>query len=311
MQLLDEQERRESIEKLIHDVIVQLNNFYPNKRISNSTEKKFVNKMDEIFDLFNKLKVGRENGEVISKEEIRKYIYEIFNIDIDERGIKNLIDSMNLVNVLKDISSEIAEECVVFFNTLVEVAYATEKSEELQKFIFNIDIPEIKSYFQFLCTQAQNYYEYLYKKPFRFTSESVTQLVEVYATQSGYYETFVKLMICSYDIVYRNKNIQPNTFNKLKKVSFGNVLLLTENIPDFDIFLKPYDRRLRNKIIHKDYTINYNNKSIDYGSYSISFREFLNINRDLFDVLTSFAYVNIFLQRKKLQENYYQIISDE
>ena len=86
---------------------------------------------------------------------------------------------------------------------------------------------------------------------------------------------------------------------------------LTEKILDFDVFRKPYDRTLRNKIIHKDFKIDYNNRVIIYSSQKISFKNLLIKTRNILEVLVSINYIYNFISRKKLQKAHQLLITEE
>ena len=210
---------------------------------------------------------------------------------------------MSLTRLL-DIDPEgtCVKEYIVFMNNFVESSYATKTTKDLEKIFSNINIPEIMSLYQFMYSKFDEISDFLFKKPFRYTSNSVPKLVETYGILSGYYEIFIKLMISAYELVYECKPFNEYEYKQLSKKNFGSIIKLTRKIPDFDVFRKPYDKTLRNKIIHKDFKIDYNNRVIIYSSKKISFKRLLIKTRNILEVLGSIIYINNFISRKKLQK---------
>jgi len=229
---------------------------------------------------------------------------------VDE--LKKMIDSMSLTQLL-DIDPEGTDvkEYIVFMNNLVEASNVTKTNKDLEKIFSNIDMPEIVGFYQFMYSKLDEISDFLFKKPFRYTSNSVPKLVETYGILSGYYETFIKLMISAYELVYENKPLKESEYKKLSKKNLGSIIKLTGKIPDFDVFRKPYDRTLRNKIIHKEFRIDYNNKVIIYSSQKISFKDLLIKTRHILMILMSITYINTFISRKKLQKGYQLLITEE
>ncbi len=84
----------------------------------------------------------------------------------------------------------------------------------------------------------------------------------------------------------------------------ATILKLTKKIPEFDIFIKPYDRTLRNKIVHKDLRIDYNNKIVIYSSEKFSFEDLKINTRNLLAIFESVSYIYTFNIRKSLQKGY-------
>lgn len=293
-------------DKVVDAIKYQLKNFFPNKRFNNSDE--VVKKMNELFDYIEDIESKREKGEEINPEQIRKTIYEIFGIKADEKEIRNLIDSMRPTIFFDEYSNENMNDYLIFYNNLIEVAYSNGNVNQLKDFLSNIDLPEIMSYYQFLISRNEEIHDSLYRKPFRFTRKSVNEIIDLYGTLSGYYETLVKLMICSYNMVYLNQEISEKDYKKLSKKRFHSILKSTKSIPDFHFFKRHFDRKLRNNIIHKDFKIDYNNKWVEYNSKHIPFKELLVKNRRLYEILTSFSIINLFLLRKRLQAIYLRMM---
>jgi len=302
---------KSNIKHIVNELIFQLRNFYPHIQINDSKKKEFIERFNELIDYWDCVDRRRKEGETISHEEIYSKVFEILGVNYSEEDIKKMIDSMRLSKLI-DFDSEEAylKEYIVFMNNLVEVSFANNNIKDLEEIIYNIEIPQIVSSYQFMCLKADDINSFLFKKPFRFTSRSIPKLTDIYEDLCGYYETFVILIISAYELVYENKPFIKSSFTKLAERKFGEVLKFTEKIPDFEVFRKPYDKTLRNKLVHKDFKIDYNNKTIDFSNRKISFRELLIMTRNLFDAVTSIMYIYNFIVRKKLQVSYYLFKGD-
>lgn len=310
--MVDMEERDEKIEQFVCELKFQFKNFYPDKRISATKEKELIDKIKELINYCDYVEESVKDGEVFSFKEIFNNLSDIVGGILDADELKKMIDSMSLTQLL-DIDPEgtYVKEYIVFMNNLVEISYATKTTKDLEKIFSNIDILEIMGLYQFMYSKFDEINDFLFKKPFRYTSNSVPKVVETYGTLSGYYETFIKLMISAYELVYESKPFKESEYKQLSRKNFGSMIKLTGKIPDFDVFREPYDKTLRNKIIHKDFKIDYNNRVIIYSSQKISFRDLLIKTRNILEVLASINYVYIFNSRKKLQKAYQLLITED
>lgn len=311
----DIKERDEKVKQFVCELKFQFKNFYPDKRMSAAKEKELNDKIKELLNYCDSVEDRAKNGEVFSFKKIYKDFSNIVDGTPDADEIKKMIDSTGLTQFL-DIDPEGTDvkKYIVFMNNLVEASYATKTNKDLEKNFSNIGMPDIMGFYQFMYSKLDEISDFLFKRPFRYTSNSVPKLVEIYGTLSGYYETFIKLMISAYELVYESKPFKESEYKKLTKLSkknFGSIIKLAGKIPDFDVFRKPYDRTLRNKITHKEFKIDYNNKVIIYSSQKISFKDLLIKTRNILEVLASINYVYIFNSRKKLQKAHQLLITEE
>ena len=309
--MVNVEERDEKIKQFVSELKFQLKDFYPDKRISITMEKELIDKTRELLNYCNSVEDRAKNGEVFSFKKVCNDLSNIVDGILEADELKKMIDSTNLTQLL-DIDPEGTDvkEYIVFMNNLVEASNVTKTNKDLEKIFSNIDIPEIIGFYQFMYSKLDEISDFLFKKPFRYTSNSVLKLVETCGILSGYYEIFIKLMISAYELVYENKPFEEYGYKQLSKKNFSSIIKLTGKIPDFYIFRKSYDRTLRNKITHKEFRIDYNNKVIIYSSQKISFKDLLIITRDLLMILISINYIAIFISRKKLQKAY-QLLKNE
>lgn len=311
-------EKKTEIEKQIRSMILKvkilLQDFYPNKRFAITDEelvKKFMNIFEYIFSLDKDFKEGKS----FSYKEICQGLFAHAGLDINVDELSETIDSMKLTNFLEiDSEGTKIKEYLVFFNNLIESSYSNKTNEELVKSISNINIPEIMGFYQFICSKLEENIKFLFKKPFRYTSKSVTELIDVYGTLSGYYEIFIKLMILANNLVHSKEPFQDSKYEQLSKIgkkNFNELIKITKRIPDFNVFREPYDRMLRNKIIHKDFRIDYKNKLIHYSSQKITFKVLLLKTRNLQVIYLSYSLLFTFDMRKNLQKAYNLLIDEE
>lgn len=302
----------EEIKQFVDELKFQFKNFYPDKRISITKEKELIDKLRELINYINYIEDNKKDGKTFSFKEVLNDLSKIVGPLLDTDELKKMIDSTSLSQLL-DIDPEGTDvkEYIVFMNNLVEASYVTKTNKDLENIFSNIDILEIIGFYQFMYSKLDEISDFLFKKPFRYTSNSVPKLIDIYGTLSGYYETFIKLIISAYELVYENKPFKESEYKKLSKKNFGSVIELTEKIPDFDVFRKPYGRALRNKITHKEFKINYNNKTVIYLNRKISFKDLSIKTRNILEVLVSINYIYNFISRKKLQKAYQLLITEE
>jgi len=301
----------EEIKQFVDELKFQFKNFCPDKRISITKEKELIDKLRELINYINYIENSTKNGKTFSFKEVFNDLSKIVGPILDTDELKKMIDSTSLSQLL-DIDPEVTDvkEYIVFMNNLVEASYVTKTNKDLENIFSNINIPEIIGFYQFMYSKLDEISDFLFKKPFRYTSNSVPKLIDIYGTLSGYYETFIKLMILAYELVYESKPFKESELKKLSKKNFGSIIKLTEKILVFDVFRKPYDRTLRNKIIHKDFKIDYNNRIIIYSSQKISFKDLLIKTRNILEVLASINYIYNFILRKKLQKAHQLLITE-
>jgi hypothetical protein len=91
--------------------------------------------------------------------------------------------------------------------------------------------------------------------------------------------------------------------NKLP-TKFGQVLNLAKKIPNFEIFLEPYNMLLRNKIVHSDFSIDYVNKKIIYSGGETKFSELLLKSRNLVMIFIVYAWAFNYDMRKDMEKAY-------
>ncbi len=297
-------ERSEEIKRIESEFKIFLKNFYPNKRISEQKDKELSDKLIGIFDYCAYLKKRSESGIFISRKQIYDELFEKLGLRFNENEMKKLIDSMSLTSLLDIYYEGELGDYIVFMNNLVEVAYFSKKDKDLQTIFSCINIPEVMAYNQFLCSKFEEISSFLFKKPFRSTS-SIQELLELYKNLCGHYETFIKLMIFAYELVYESKPFEEERFKQLSKKDFYLILQLTEKIPDFEVFRVPYNNKLRNHLVHPSFKIDYTNKMVIYSSTRISFKDVLTQTRNLLEVLASNNFIYVFISRKKIQEAYY------
>jgi hypothetical protein len=297
-----------TIKNLLHD-------FFPDKRVTKTSEDEVKKMLQNILDYVTDLCEQAKKGKVVPEKEIVQGLFLKLGIEIDEKRLKDQIDSIKLTNFLNyDLEDTNIKEYIVFFNNLIEVAYAKHRNKELILILANVNIPEIMGFYQYICSKLEENIEFLFKKSFRYSSQSVSKLIEVYGTLSGYYEIFIKLMVLTNDLVYDNEPFLESRYewlSNMSKKNFNGLVKITKRIPDFDVFREPYDRTLRNKIIHKDFRIDYKNKLIQYSSEKITFKDLLLKTKNLQAIFFSYSLLFTFDMRKNLQSMYNLLINED
>lgn len=292
----------------ISEINQTIKNILPDKRkefIDPSAKEESVKKIIQLLEYLEKRNKQVQTGLKIKYEEVFDDIIKIIGIDTDKDKLKKAIESTSYNRLLLiDTEGTNFKEYLKFMNNITDESYKKGKNKEFQNYISNLKIQSVMALFQFINTKFKHIQKFLFKKPFRFTSNSINKLINNYVALVGYYETFIKLMINSYDLIYNDKTISGKDFEKLSKLNFGEIVSISKNIPDFNVFLIPYDRRLRNKIIHKDFTIDYSNKKIIYNNKDISFKEFLNDCKELTMILLSLSWIYYFDVRHSLEKAY-------
>lgn len=299
----------ENLSKAYSKINLTMKNIYPDKKkgfFDNGAGKEAADKIFRIMEYIEGKQEEIKKGSKISPEDAFLDIIKITGNDIRISKLKTALESVSFDKML-NIPEEGTNfrEYLKFMNNLAEDAIKNKKGKELQKFIVDINITPLMGFFQFITSKFQETLDYLFKKPFRFTSKSVTQLINNYGTLVGYYETFVKMMVLSNDLVYGGKQLEELNYNKISKLDFAKILGLTKKINNFDIFVVPYNKKLRNKILHKEFSIDYTNKKIVYKGGETTFKELLDNSKEISVMLLSYAWLYYFDMKRELEKAYH------
>jgi len=173
--------------------------------------------------------------------------------------------------------------------------------------IFNSEVTPIMGFFQFMTSKFERMQKYLFNRPFRFTAKSTNKIIDYYSILSGYYETFVRIMILCSELVYEDQELPKLNYNKIFKLRFATVLEISKKIPNFGIFLTHYNKTLRNKIVHRDYSIDYVNQMVVYKNGRLTFKELLATNKEIATILLSYIWIFHFDTRVSLEKVYDQM----
>ena len=285
------------IKELLQDLI-------PNKKITPKKEKELEELLDKIINYIIFLDKEFNKGRVFTKKEIRDGFFSTLGIHHEPKKLRKIIDSMALPYILSKIQLPHTDikKYMIFYNHLIEESYNKKENKNVLRVLSNINIDEVMGFFQFLCQGLTKNLDFLFQKPFRFNSRTVTKLIETYEILAGYYEIFLKLIIIAETLITKTNSQEALEYNELLRLRVSELIIRAKKIPDFDIFLKPYDKNLRNKIIHKGFKIDYQKKVVIYTGKSISFQNLLLKTRNLLAIFISFMSLYTFHLRKNLEE---------
>jgi len=282
----------------IKDIIYEI---YPNLRVKQNWEDEFLEKIVTAIDYADNAK----NLDLINMNEVLVKIFEILGTKYDLEELAKIINQWSLNNLLDFEKTDCHNDTLILINNLVEGAHIRNRKEDLRKLFFDPDISENLSLIQFLSSNENcGIQNFLFKKPFRFSSANVQRLIQYYLLFSGFFETFTKLIFFSYKIILEDKIITKKDFEMISKKRFSEILEETNNNYEFRNLSKYYKRILRNKLTHKNYRISNKEKLIKYSRELISFKDLLADTRNLFIIVNNVGFVNIFLMRKEMEENY-------
>jgi len=303
---------KEDLEKGLSKAYSEINktmkNIYPERRkdfVEPDASKKATEKIVELMEYIENKQKEVLSGKEVDPAEVFVELLKRSGGETRVEKLKQALESMSFESMVS-IESEGTniKNYIIFMDNLASESLKRKKNKDLQTLISNISLTPLMGFLQFVTSKFQETVDYLFKKPFRFTSDSVSQLINHYGVLSGYYEIFVKVMILSNDLVYKDKELSELNYKKLSKLDFARVLALTKEIEGFDVFLKPYDKTLRNKILHKEFSVDYENKKILYSGGETSFKKLLENSKDISTILLSYAWLYYFDLKANLQKAY-------
>jgi len=299
------EELRKGLSNVFSEAELLIKNLIPNKRGSNteSIKKEAVKTIITILKYLEKKQREVSQGKKIIPKEIFSELNNIYGVNVKKDELKNALKKLpfNDIDKIAPLGTNF-REYIKFINNLIKDSYKKNKSKELKDLFSDLNFSPIMVLFQFLASKFWEIDSFLFKKPFRFTSKSMQNLINSYETLMGYFETFIRLIVIADDLIYKEKKITNQEMNKVFKRRFMDIIKLGEKINNFEIFLVPYDNTLRNKIIHKDYYIDYNNKKIKYANKEIDFKQFLNNSREILLILFSWFWIFHFDVRNTLEK---------
>lgn len=289
---------KQKIVYMVNETKKLLKNLYPDKRFNND-EEELVNRIVEIIE------IAENSSHDILLKDLMEKIFEKFGSDYSLENLNKMIDEMSLLNSLDYNMYSAFNESLIMINNLVELAFANKKEKDLRSLFFDSSRKKNFALIQFLASKEnEKIGKFLWKKPFKYSGPNIQELIKIYERLSGYFEIYTKLILLSKDLLYRNEDMSQEKIGTEFKKHFSKTLYAAQKYYDLSKILINYNKNLRNCFVHPDSITDYNELAIKYDNQTVDFGDFLIDCRKIYQIVNSIAYLNVFIMRKEMENQY-------
>ncbi|MGD0330646.1 MAG: hypothetical protein ABSB40_09420 [Nitrososphaeria archaeon] len=165
-------------------------------------------------------------------------------------------------------------------NLILNKIFDNGKIDAMEEFIKRISHEDIISGLQAFYYRQLKQYRYLKKVNDTYSRKTIEKVIQIYQEFAGNYEKQVRMLVGLYEILNGSK--EPD-YNTIRKNSLGMNLNLINKSP-FDVFVKPFNKVIRNSIAHRTYVYHNDRMTIEFNDLKerleIKYEEFIRRTKE-------------------------------